>query len=57
MKRELVQELALIYVKAHANGETSAAEIYEMYRAAFDEIQKLGSSDINAHVSDPNFSF
>lgn len=57
MKTELIQNLALIYVKAHANESTSAAEIYEMYKTAETEIRKLDSGDINAHVSDPNFSF
>ena len=57
MKRELVQELALIYVKAHVNVETSVAEIYQMFKATEDEIRKLDNRDINAHISDPNFSF
>jgi len=57
MKTELIQNLVLIYVKAHANESTSAAEIYEMYKTAETEIRKLDSADINAHVSDPNFSF
>ena len=57
MKRELVQELALIYVKAHVNEETSVAEIYQMFKATEDEIRKLDNRDINAHISDLNFSF
>lgn len=56
MKGDLIQKLALIYVKAHTNQETSAKEVYEMYKSAVDEIQTLSSADFNAHISSQDFS-
>ena len=41
MKQELIQELALIYVKTHTNAETTVDEVYGLYKKAAKELQKL----------------
>ncbi len=56
MKPEIIQKLALIYVKVHTNEETSVEEIYTMYKKATNELQQLDSNDFNEHVSSPDFS-
>lgn len=56
MKPELIQDLALIYVKAHTTGETSVKEIYDMYQAAVDELRKIAGQRFNDHVSSSGFS-
>ena len=56
MKQELIQELALIYVKTHTNAETTVDEVYALYKKATKELQKLSGNDFDDHVSSPNFS-
>ena len=56
MKQELIQELALIYVKTHTNAETTVDEVYALYKKAAKELQKLDGKDFNNHVSSPDFS-
>ena len=56
MKPELIQDLALIYVKAHTTEDTSIEEIYELYKNAENELKKIESKKFNDHVSSPDFS-
>ncbi len=56
MKPELIQDLALIYVKAHTTEDTSVEEVYEMYTHAENELKKIESKKFNDHVSSPDFS-
>ena len=56
MKPELIQDLALIYVKAHTTEDTSIEEIYEMYKNAENELKKIESKKFNDHVSSLDFS-
>lgn len=56
MKQELIQELALIYVKTHTNAETTVDEVYALYKKATKELQKLSGNDLDDHVSSPDFS-
>ena len=56
MKPELIQDLALIYVKAHTTEDTSIEEIYEKYKNAENELKKIESKKFNDHVSSPDFS-
>ena len=56
MKPELIQDLALIYLKAHTTEDTSIEEIYEMDKNAQNELKKIESKKFNDHVSSPDFS-
>ena len=56
MKPELIQDLALIYVKAHTTEDTSVEEVYEMYTHAANELKEIESKKFNDHVSSPDFS-
>ena len=57
MEKDLLQKLALIYVKANTEKGTTPKQIYMLYKKAETELREASSDDFNANISDPKFSF
>ena len=50
MEKELLQKLALIYVKANTEKGASPEEIYQLYNKAETEIREAMSKEFNSHI-------